>query len=278
MRNLKEIRLDINEIDAEMLDLFKKRMKLIKEVALYKKKYSLPISDLEREKELLNMNLELIEDKDIKEYYQNYLENMFTISKSYQEKLTNSYKIAYPKEINISLISHSDLYESNNLIAKDSFLDVYRTVEKGECDLCLLPLENENNEEIGDVLDLLFFGSLYINKIITLNDKFSRIAVFSKTLKLNTLVSDTNRHFILVFTILNEAGSLAKALKIIGDYNFNIQALKNRPLKDSPWDYYFFIELDGDVNSKEGQLMIAKLAKICDCLKISGNYKSQKLD
>ena len=37
-----------------MAKLFEKRMNLAKNVALYKKKYSLPIEDLEREQQLLN--------------------------------------------------------------------------------------------------------------------------------------------------------------------------------------------------------------------------------
>ena len=52
--NLSEIREEINEIDKEMIELFKKRMACASSVAQYKAERGLPVLDSERERALLN--------------------------------------------------------------------------------------------------------------------------------------------------------------------------------------------------------------------------------
>ena len=49
MRDLKDIRLEINEIDEAMGKLFERRMLLAKDVAIYKQAHDLPIFDKVRE-------------------------------------------------------------------------------------------------------------------------------------------------------------------------------------------------------------------------------------
>ena len=84
MTNLKEIRDKINDLDKEMLDLFTKRMKLSKEVIEYKIKNNLPILDQEREKEVVNKNLNNLKNKELEKYYLEFITNLMKISKEYQ--------------------------------------------------------------------------------------------------------------------------------------------------------------------------------------------------
>ena len=46
-------------------------------------------------------------------------------------------------------------------------------------------------------------------------------------------------------------------------------------MKELQWNYYFFVELDGDINSNDGQDMINELKSVCDRLKIVGTYYSE---
>jgi monofunctional chorismate mutase len=84
MTNLKDIRDKINDLDKEMLDLFTKRMKLSKEVIEYKIKNNLPILDQEREKEVINKNLNNLKNKELEKYYLEFITNLMNISKEYQ--------------------------------------------------------------------------------------------------------------------------------------------------------------------------------------------------
>lgn len=103
----------------------------------------------------------------------------------------------------------------------------------------------------------------------------TRFAAFSRS-----RCSDKSKakmgHFILTFTVKNEAGALAKTLNIIGAHGFNMCSLKSRPMKELMWNYYFYMELDGDVQTEDGQDMLHALGSVCDRLKLVGSFTSQK--
>ena len=82
----------------------------------------------------------------------------------------------------------------------------------------------------------------------------------------------------LTFTVKNEAGSLAKAIGIIGSHGFNMLELRSRPMKELTWQYYFFAELEGKVDSPEGEAMLSDLSECCDKLKHLGSYVRRTLD
>jgi prephenate dehydratase len=85
------------------------------------------------------------------------------------------------------------------------------------------------------------------------NTNTTRFAVFSRSQK---AVTPKDNHFIMLFTVKNEAGSLGKAISVIGDHGFNLKALKSRPTKELIWDYYFYAEGEGNINSEQGKIML----------------------
>ena len=54
MRDLSEIRKDIDSIDNQLIDLFKRRMDCAKEVGFYKKERNIPVLNQQREIEILD--------------------------------------------------------------------------------------------------------------------------------------------------------------------------------------------------------------------------------
>ena len=89
MNNLEEARVVINEVDKEMVELFKKRMAASKVIALYKKENNIAILDKKREEALIEKNLKLLNDEELEKYYLIYLEGMLNASKDYQKDLMN---------------------------------------------------------------------------------------------------------------------------------------------------------------------------------------------
>ena len=43
-------------------------------------------------------------------------------------------------------------------------------------------------------------------------------------------------------------------------------------MKELMWNYYFYVELEGNVNSSEGKDMLKALENYCDKLKLVGIY------
>jgi prephenate dehydratase len=79
------------------------------------------------------------------------------------------------------------------------------------------------------------------------------------------------------FTVKNEAGGLGKAISAIGDAGFNLRALKSRPSKELIWEYYFFAEGEGNINSELGQKMLDELKEHCSNVKVVGCFEKEKM-
>lgn len=103
----------------------------------------------------------------------------------------------------------------------------------------------------------------------------TRFAAFTRTFN-PAKAGRMDRRFILMFTVKNEAGALANTLNIIGSHNFNMTNLHSRPMKTLMWNYYFYIELEGDITTEDGQDMLRELGTICDRLKIVGSFASKQ--
>lgn len=89
---LEEARKQIDEIDSQLMELFERRMNVVSEVALYKYENNLPIFHPEREKEVIMKNVNRLDNKDLREYAQNFLQGMMDVSKAYQHDYVDSKK------------------------------------------------------------------------------------------------------------------------------------------------------------------------------------------
>lgn len=118
-------------------------------------------------------------------------------------------------------------------------------------------------------------ANLYGLKVVDFNinqsdSNTTRFAVFSSIP--NKQVKANSNCFILLFMVDNTAGSLAKAIDIIGKHGFNMRVLRSRPDKESAWSYYFYAEVEGKADSTQGKKMIKELKTYCPKLKVVGNY------
>lgn len=101
----------------------------------------------------------------------------------------------------------------------------------------------------------------------------TRFAVFSRT---PSAPSPADNHFIMFFTVRNEAGALGRAISVIGQNGYNLRALKSRPTKDNNWEYYFYVEGEGNIHAPAGQQMLEWLAMACNRVKVVGSFVSEK--
>ena len=76
-----------------------------------------------------------------------------------------------------------------------------------------------------------------------------------------------------MFTLDHSAGQLANVMQIIGSYGFNMESIKSKSMHDLAWQYYFYVEIVGDVSSNKAKLMLKDLDKICKKFKVLGVYE-----
>ena len=111
-------------------------------------------------------------------------------------------------------------------------------------------------------------------KINERDDNTTRFVVMSRD-KGWVDIPGQDKSFIAVFTVDNVSGALLVPLQIIADYGYNMKVLHSRPLKSHKWQYYFYVEIEGDVTSEKGQEMMAELERSCSFAKALGPFYSK---
>lgn len=84
---LNKYRKKIDKIDKKLVKLFEKRMDIAKCVGEYKKKNNIQILDSNREKEVLESRVKLIQNPEYKEYSTEFFESLMDVSKKLQNKI-----------------------------------------------------------------------------------------------------------------------------------------------------------------------------------------------
>lgn len=82
---LAQCREKIDRIDRELMKLFEERMSVVLEVARYKKENNMAIFHKDREKQVIEKNLSLVENKELLPYAEEMLHALMDISKEYQQ-------------------------------------------------------------------------------------------------------------------------------------------------------------------------------------------------
>ena len=166
---LEEARKIINDVDTQMAELFVKRMRAAEMVYEHKKKMGLPILDQARERAVIERNTKRIEDEGLKGYYIDYLKNVMSISRAYQYRMQNGLKVAYSGvEGAFAHIAAGRIFPESQRVSCRDFKAAYESVVNGENDVAVLPIENSYAGEVGQTIDLIFSGSLFINGIYEL--------------------------------------------------------------------------------------------------------------
>ena len=84
---LQQAREVINEVDAQMAELFEKRMTAVQQVLAYKKEHNLPILDAAREQIVIEKGVARIQDPVLKPYYEELLIKQMELSRRYPKTL-----------------------------------------------------------------------------------------------------------------------------------------------------------------------------------------------
>lgn len=80
-----DLRKKIDAIDDEMLELFLKRMQIVKQIAEEKKRKGLAIYNPDRESEVLSRLTNKIDDEILSGLYPKFIVNVMDLAKLYQE-------------------------------------------------------------------------------------------------------------------------------------------------------------------------------------------------
>ena len=180
MKDLSEIRQEIDRVDRELIDLFRRRMDCAKAVGLYKKENGLPVLNPAREEEILDRV-----EQEGGEYglyarlmFQNIMElsralqhNIIGTGEALREKIANASHDLAQEGVTVAYQgirganSHEaalQLFPEARLRHYKSFADVFAAVDSGEVRYGVLPVENSTAGSVSAVYDLILKHRFYI--------------------------------------------------------------------------------------------------------------------
>ena len=105
-------------------------------------------------------------------------------------------------------------------------------------------------------------------KIEDYSKNFTRFWVISHQ---NTEKSGHDKTSIM-FSINDKSGALHKIIYPFAHYGINMSKIESRPLKDRPWEYFFFVDIEGHVTDPKIKKALKEIEKMTKFLKVLGSY------
>lgn len=76
----------------------------------------------------------------------------------------------------------------------------------------------------------------------------------------------------IVFTTKNEPGALHDVLKLFGDAGVSLTRIESRPLRQGTWEYIFFIDVEGHIETEPLKDVWSTLDGLTGMLQLLGSY------
>lgn len=80
----------------------------------------------------------------------------------------------------------------------------------------------------------------------------------------------------IVFSTEHVSGSLYNILGHFAHNGLNLLKIQSRPLLEKKWEYYFFADLEGNLQDANVLIALSQIMKQCSFFKILGNYKQSE--
>ena len=176
MKDLKEIRAEIDSVDKELVSLYEKRMSLTEQVADYKLSTGKKVFDKAREEEKLEKVTSMVDDPFLKRGTRELFEHLMSMSRKRQyQKLAEKgimepipfEEVAALPDKNIRIVYQGEegaysqmamqqfFHDTTNSYHVQTWRDAMEAIAKGEADYAVLPIENSSAGIVSENYDLM---------------------------------------------------------------------------------------------------------------------------
>jgi chorismate mutase/prephenate dehydratase len=231
---LSELRVKIDDIDKQLVELFCSRMEVASQVAEYKRENKLPVLDSVRERQLLGRVSDMAGDE-FESYTRTLYSLILELSRSYQsrklndkselrvainEALENTPKL-FPQRARVacqgveganSQFACEKLFKYPNIMYFKSFEKLFSAVESGLCDYAILPVENSTAGSVNSVYDLMKKHNFHIVRSARIKIDHNLLAKYGTNLE----------NVKEIFSHEQAIGQCADYLKSLGDVKVTV--------------------------------------------------------
>lgn len=106
-----------------------------------------------------------------------------------------------------------------------------------------------------------------------IEDNYTKFAIIGKDLELNSNCNKSS----MIFSIEHEVGSLYNILGYFARHNINLTKIESRPIKNTPWKYLFYVDIEGNINDSNVIDSIEIVKEECEYFKFLGSYPKCKI-
>ena len=101
-------------------------------------------------------------------------------------------------------------------------------------------------------------------------NNFTRFFVISQQLVKKPSGKDRTS---IIFALEHKPGSLYQVLKEFFRKSINLTRIESRPTKETPWEYYFYVDFDGHYNDEKVMLALNRIKTQTKFFKLLGSYQ-----
>ena len=76
----------------------------------------------------------------------------------------------------------------------------------------------------------------------------------------------------IIFGVEHAPGSLYRCLRVLASRRINLMKIESRPVKNTPWQYNFYVDFHGHVRDKPSQEALRDLRERATFVKVLGSY------
>ena len=287
MKDLKEIRVDIDEIDRQIVDLYERRMDLTAQVADFKISTRKAVFDPEREAAKLDAAAKLAHSDFTSHGARELFEHIMSMSRKKQYQLLTEHGKFAPT--GFTEIKELDFSHAAAAYTANSEEAARRYFPK-ECGLLLCGDWREACEALkGEAVNYLFLpvqdpASGYVSANYNLAAEYG----FYILEEYHTSPAPEDRYLLIArdrlalsgankITICFEApdacGSLYHCMSHLTYNNLNMNRIESIVISRDPLDYRFFMDISGNLNDSPIKNAVLGLSQEAKNFRILGNYR-----
>jgi len=132
-----------------------------------------------------------------------------------------------------------------------------------------LATEQKNSAAIaGELAAKIYDLKILVRGIEDLKDNVTRFWVIGN----NPAAATGNDKTSIMFSVKDRAGALYDLLKPFHREKINLTKIESRPTKRRPWEYVFFVDLQGHGDDPKVAMVLKEIQDHCDFMKVMGSY------
>lgn len=287
MKDLLEIRKDIDTIDRQIVELYEKRMDLTTQVADFKISTGKAVFDAKREDSKLDAVAAMAHSDFTSHGARELFEHIMSMSRKKQYQLLTEYGRFAPtgfvevKELDFSHAAAAYIQDSKNaaksyfpdecglLLCRD-WIDACEVLKKGEVNYLFLPVQDPASGYVSANYNLIAeYGFYILEEYCTSADPKDRYILISKD-KLSLSGADK---LTICFEAPDACGSLYHLMSHLTYNNLNMNRIESIVISRDPLDYRFFMDISGNLNDSAIKNAILGLYEEGRNFRILGNYR-----